>query len=147
MQVVEFQDFLPSGMSVHFILYRKDKIRTVQKKSGLLVTLTSYSSCITILLCFRLVHGLTELDKPAASAADKESDGLSLAKLLNSLQQTQTVVDTVLLGICLGNSCIVCPFTDSYTYTTAYLLLWAAVLKMCGLAASDLRYQYAAMLR
>jgi hypothetical protein len=36
---VKFPDFSPSGMSVHFIPYRKDKIRTVWKKSGQLVTL------------------------------------------------------------------------------------------------------------
>jgi hypothetical protein len=39
--------FPPSGKSVHFILYRKDKTRTVQKKSGRLVTLvlTEAISC------------------------------------------------------------------------------------------------------
>jgi hypothetical protein len=83
----------------------------------------------------------------AAAAVDKESDGLRLAKLQNSLHQTQTVVETMLLGIRLGNSCTVRPFTDSYTYTTAYLLLWAVVFEMCGLAVSELRYQYATMLR
>jgi hypothetical protein len=83
----------------------------------------------------------------AAAAVDKESDGLSLVKLQDSLRQMQTVVDTMLLGIRLGNSCTVCPFTDTYTYTTAYLLLWAVVLEMCGLAIPELRYQYAAMLR
>jgi hypothetical protein len=39
-QVLEFPDFSPSGTSVHFITYRKDKIRAVRKKkSGRLVTL------------------------------------------------------------------------------------------------------------
>lgn len=89
------------------------------------------------------------MDTPAAFAAsvDKDCDGLSLAKLQNSLQQMQTVVDTMLLGIRLGNSCTVCPFTDAYTYTMAYLLLWTVILEMCGLAISELRYQYATILR
>jgi hypothetical protein len=38
-QVVKFPDFLPSGMSVHFIPYRKGKIKTIRKKSARLVTL------------------------------------------------------------------------------------------------------------
>jgi hypothetical protein len=38
-QVVEFPDFSPARISVHFIPYRKDKIRTVRKNSGRLVTL------------------------------------------------------------------------------------------------------------
>jgi hypothetical protein len=38
-QVVDFPDSSPSGIRVHFIQYRKDKIRTVRKKSGLLITL------------------------------------------------------------------------------------------------------------
>lgn len=99
----------------------------------------------------RLVPGLIELDTPAAfaaSAVDKEGEGLSLNKLQKTLVDTQTVVDTMLLGIRLGNSCTtVCPCTDAYTYSTAYLLLWVVVLDMCGKAVSELRYQYATMLR
>jgi hypothetical protein len=38
-QVVEFPYFSQSGMGVHFIPFTKDKIRTVRKKSGRLVTL------------------------------------------------------------------------------------------------------------
>jgi hypothetical protein len=48
MQVVDFLDFLLSILSVHFILYRKDKIRTDWKKSGWLVT-----------LCWAYVHSMT----------------------------------------------------------------------------------------
>jgi hypothetical protein len=39
-QVAELLDSSPSGMSVHFNPYRKDKIRTVRKKYGRLVTLS-----------------------------------------------------------------------------------------------------------
>jgi hypothetical protein len=39
-QVVEFLDFLPSRVSVHFIPYRKDKMRTVQKKMWMVVNPT-----------------------------------------------------------------------------------------------------------
>jgi hypothetical protein len=42
MPVVKFQDFSPSGISVHFILYRKNKIKRVRKNSGRLVTLCDY---------------------------------------------------------------------------------------------------------
>lgn len=89
------------------------------------------------------------MDTPAAfaGALDKECDGLSLAKLQNSIQQLQTVVNTMLLDIRLGNCCTVCPFTDAYCYTVGYLLLWAVVLEMCGLAIPELRYQYATILR
>jgi hypothetical protein len=40
LKVVYFLDFLPFRMSIHFILNRKDKIRTVQKKFRRFVTLT-----------------------------------------------------------------------------------------------------------
>jgi hypothetical protein len=89
------------------------------------------------------------LDTPAefAGALDKECDGLSLTKLQDSVQQLQTVVNTMLLDIHLGNSCTVCPFTDAYSYTIGYLLLWTVVLEMCGFAVPELRYQYATILR
>jgi hypothetical protein len=95
------------------------------------------------------VPGLINLDTPAAFAGtlDKECDELSLAKLQNFVLQLQTVVDTMLSDICLGSSCTVCPFTDAYSYTVGYLLLWAVVLEMCGLAIPELRYQYATILR
>jgi hypothetical protein len=45
-QVVEFPDVLPSGVSVHFIPYSKNKIRTVRKKSMRLVTLLATQSLL-----------------------------------------------------------------------------------------------------
>ncbi|GLH11764.1 RING finger protein 160 [Gryllus bimaculatus] len=67
--------------------------------------------------------------------------------LLNALQDTQTVVDTMLTEFSIGDSCIIQPHTDSYYYTAAYLLLWNLVLHACDLANSELRYQYATLLR
>jgi hypothetical protein len=46
-QVVEFPDVLPSGVSVYFIPYSKNKIRTVRKKSILLVTLLATQSLLS----------------------------------------------------------------------------------------------------
>jgi hypothetical protein len=48
LQVVEFMDISLSRMSAHFIPYRKDKIRTVQKNSGWLVTLTKTAVVIEV---------------------------------------------------------------------------------------------------
>lgn len=45
------------------------------------------------------------------------------------------------------NSCRVEPYTDSYTYTFAYLLFWDVLLTMCEKASTELRYQYADWLR
>jgi hypothetical protein len=101
---------------------------------------------ITILqtyCCFRLVQGLIDLD----THTDAEHERFGLSVFQDYLQETQTVVQDLLLDICLGNSCTVCPFTDAYTYTTAYLLLWDVVFQMCGLASSELRSQYATHIR
>ncbi|KAK9753539.1 Ring finger domain [Popillia japonica] len=54
----------------------------------------------------------------------------------------------MLIDFRLGeNSCRVEPYTDSYTYTFAYLLLWDVILTMCEKASTELRYQYADWLR
>ena len=77
--------------------------------------------------------------------AEHERFGVSVFQ--DNLQETQMVVQNLLLDISLGNSCTVCPFTDAYYYTTAYLLLWDVVFQMCGLASSVLRAQYATHIR
>jgi len=90
-----------------------------------------------------LVQGLIDLD--TCLSTKHERFGVSLFQ--DSLQETQMVVENLLLDISLGNSCTVCPFTDAYYYTTAYLLLWDVVFQMCGLASSELRSQYATHIR
>ena len=55
---------------------------------------------------------------------------------------------TFQLSFRLGEtSCRVQPFTDSYTYTFAYLLLWDILLTMCEKSSTELRYQYADWLK
>lgn len=76
-----------------------------------------------------------------------EHERFGLAVFWDYLHETQTVVQDLLLDISLGNSCTVCPFTDAYTYTTAYLLLWDVVFQMCGLASPELRSHYATLIR
>jgi len=98
---------------------------------------------IQIYCCFRLVQGLIDLDTRLGT--EHERFGLSVFQ--DNLQETQMVVQNLLLDISLGNSCTVCPFTDAYYYTTAYLLLWDVVFQMCGLASSELRSQYATRIR
>jgi hypothetical protein len=41
----------------------------------------------------------------------------------------------------------VTPFTDSYTYVFAYLLLWGVLLNLCEKSPPELKYQYADWLR
>jgi hypothetical protein len=45
------------------------------------------------------------------------------------------------------DSCQVTPFTDSYTYVFAYLLLWGVLLNLCEKSPPELKYQYADWLR
>lgn len=49
--------------------------------------------------------------------------------------------------LCDTTSCTIQPFTDSYTYTLGYLLVWTIVLDICADAHNDLRYQYAEILK
>lgn len=45
------------------------------------------------------------------------------------------------------DSCHVQPFTDSYNYTLAYLLIWDIMLCLCEEASIELKFQYADWLR
>lgn len=40
------------------------------------------------------------------------------------------------------DTCRVQQFTDSFTYTLAYLLLWEFLLRLCEQATTELRFQY-----
>lgn len=64
------------------------------------------------------------------------------------LIQTQEITQTMLLEFKLGeDSCRVEPFTDSFTYTFAYLLLWDVALTMCEKASTEMRFQYSEWLQ
>ncbi|XP_026292154.1 E3 ubiquitin-protein ligase listerin [Frankliniella occidentalis] len=86
--------------------------------------------------------------------ADEENDSpinseerLSLLHLEDVLAHAQTVVSTMLSDAKLGTCCTVQPFTDSYTYTTGYLLVWSLILDMCKEAETELTCQYAIWLK
>lgn len=69
----------------------------------------------------------------------------SLHEILKTMQD---VVQTMLLEFKLGeDSCRVEPYTDSYTFTFGYLLLWNIILKFCKHANHELKFQYIEWLR
>lgn len=77
----------------------------------------------------------------------QSEEKLSLLQLEDVLTHAQTVVSTMLSDIRLGTSCTVQPFTDSYTYTSGYLLVWSIILEMCRAAETELTCQYAIWLK
>ncbi|GJQ69098.1 hypothetical protein Trydic_g6262 [Trypoxylus dichotomus] len=94
-----------------------------------------------------VIQGLIDIDSATISCSKPKKD-LVLKEFKDSLIQTQDIVHTMLIDFRLGeNSCRVEPYTDSYTYTFAYLLLWDITLTMCEKASTELRYQYADWLR
>ncbi|KAI4457621.1 zinc finger protein [Holotrichia oblita] len=94
-----------------------------------------------------LITGLIEIDSSTISCSKPKKE-LVLKEFKDLMVQTQDIVHTMLIDFRLGeNSCRVEPYTDSYTYTFAYLLLWDVILSMCEKASTELRYQYADWLR
>jgi hypothetical protein len=79
MQIVEFLDFSPCGMSIHFIPYRNDKIWKVLKKSGLLLTLVQMQTLINIAMYLRVLQKTGILMTSLATAS------LSRRPLLNGV--------------------------------------------------------------
>ncbi|KAK3915910.1 E3 ubiquitin-protein ligase listerin [Frankliniella fusca] len=77
----------------------------------------------------------------------KSDERLSLLQLEDVLAHAQTVVSTMLSDAKLGTSCTVQPYTDAYTYTTGYLLVWSLILDMCKEAETELTCQYAIWLK
>ncbi|XP_044263006.1 E3 ubiquitin-protein ligase listerin [Tribolium madens] len=91
-----------------------------------------------------LVPGLIEIDLQSDSSTTPNTKGFTIGQFKEILLQTHTIVDGVLASFKLGeDSCQVTPFTDSYTYVYAYLLLWGVLLNMCEKSTPELRYQYA----
>lgn len=59
----------------------------------------------------------------------------------------QGIVEILLSDLIIGDYCTVEPFTDSFTYTYTYLLIWCFLLEACGEAHSSLREQYGSWLQ
>lgn len=96
-----------------------------------------------------VVPELVQHDKVLVESDSFEPSSLNIRKFEEVLSNTQNIVNTMLMEfkLCDAISCTIQPFTDSYTYTLGYLLAWAIVLDICEKSHSDLRYQYAEILK
>lgn len=95
-----------------------------------------------------LSFGLVQVDAIAVDTNTPHEKGLIIEQFKDPLVETHNIVSTMLLDFRLGeDSCRVEPFTDSYTYTFAYLLLWDILLYLCEKSSTELRFQYADWLR
>ncbi|CAK9795315.1 E3 ubiquitin-protein ligase listerin [Anthophora quadrimaculata] len=95
------------------------------------------------------VPPLVQQDKATVESEDCDLSSLNIKKIEDVLQNTQNIVNTILIDfkLCGTVSCTIQPYTDSYTYTVGYLLSWAIILDMCANAHGDLLYQYAEILK
>ncbi|XP_034174521.2 E3 ubiquitin-protein ligase listerin [Osmia lignaria lignaria] len=95
------------------------------------------------------VPELVRLDKVFVESENFDVNNLNIRKMEDVLQNTQNIVNTILMDfkLCDTVSCTIQPYTDSYTYTVGYLLTWAIILEMCKNAHGDLLYQYAERLK
>ncbi|KOC69982.1 E3 ubiquitin-protein ligase listerin [Habropoda laboriosa] len=99
-----------------------------------------------------LKHAVPELvqqDKAIVEVENADLSALNIKKIEDVLQNTQNIVNAILIDfkLCGTVSCTIQPYTDSYTYTVGYLLSWAIILDMCANAHGDLLYQYAEILK
>ncbi|XP_074105296.1 E3 ubiquitin-protein ligase listerin [Cotesia typhae] len=97
----------------------------------------------------RLIPTLVEHDKNTIEQENFDATTLNIYKFEDIILQTQKIVDTILLDfkLCDTITCTVKLYTDSYTYTFGYILIWLNVLEMCSYAHADLRYQYGEILK
>lgn len=70
------------------------------------------------------------------------NDNWTIKLLQKELSHNQGIVDILLSDFIIGDCCTVEPYTDSFTYTYSYLLLWCFLLNTCGRAQSSLRTLY-----
>lgn len=107
------------------------------------IQLASYH-CLKHVIC-----ELVEQDKVAMETECFHPLNLNIRHFESALLNLQYIVNTMLTDfkLCDTISCTIQPYTDSYTYTLGYLLLWAIVLDMCANTHGDLRYQYAEVLK
>ncbi|KAF7402902.1 hypothetical protein HZH66_005169 [Vespula vulgaris] len=96
-----------------------------------------------------VISELVEQDKTSMETECFHPLVLSIRNFEEALLNIQYIVNTMLIDfkLCDTISCTIQPYTDSYTYTLGYLLLWAIVLDMCANTHGDLRYQYAEILK
>lgn len=95
-----------------------------------------------------LIPGFIQIDSTALISNKLHEKGFTLESFKDLLVQTQDITQTMLLEFKLGeDSCRVEPFTDSFTYTFSYLLLWDVILTLCEKASTELRYQYSEWLQ
>ncbi|XP_025830695.1 E3 ubiquitin-protein ligase listerin isoform X2 [Agrilus planipennis] len=91
-----------------------------------------------------LLPGLVDIDSNSVNSNTPHATGLTIEHFKTTLIHTEEIVHSMLLEFRLGeDSCTVQPFTDSYSYTFSYLLLWDVILCLCNLSSTELRYQYA----
>lgn len=93
----------------------------------------------------QIAGGIAAVDGAAVlDMKDVREGGLVMEQLGSLLAETGEVVRVMLLEFRLGeDSCRVEPYTDSYTFTLAYLLIWDILLMLCDKSSTELRYQYA----
>jgi len=85
---------------------------------------------------------------PEMVQADTETPHqVTLKQISESLKMSQEVVEALLSDLKTGDSCTVEPYTDSFTYTHGYILLWCFIIELCGEAHVALRFQYASWLK
>ncbi|KAG5320372.1 LTN1 ligase, partial [Pseudoatta argentina] len=96
-----------------------------------------------------MVPELVQHDKILVESDNFEASSLNIKKFEEVLLNIQTIINTMLMEfkLCDTVTCTIQPFTDSYTYTLGYLLTWAIVLDICEKSHSNLRYQYAEILK
>lgn len=92
---------------------------------------------------------LVEQDKATLELENFDVNTLNIKKMKNVLQNTEIIVNTILMDfkLCDTVSCTIQPYTDSYTYMLGYLLSWAIILDMCANNHRNLLYQYAEILK
>uniref|UniRef100_A0A8D9BRD6 E3 ubiquitin-protein ligase listerin n=1 Tax=Cacopsylla melanoneura TaxID=428564 RepID=A0A8D9BRD6_9HEMI len=64
-----------------------------------------------------------------------------------TLTSAQTVVAAMLESFSLGDTCIVLPSTESFSYTIGYLLLWSLIVSKCDSADSSVRLEVSMWLK
>ncbi|KOX73030.1 E3 ubiquitin-protein ligase listerin [Melipona quadrifasciata] len=92
---------------------------------------------------------LVQQDQDTIELENFDVNTLNIKKVEEVLQNTQSIVNTILMDfkLCDTVSCTIQPHTDAYTYTIGYLLSWAIILDMCANAHEDLLYLYAEILK
>lgn len=95
-----------------------------------------------------LIPLLLEIDLRVVSADVLHEEGLVFNQMIESLESTESIVNAMLAELRLGeDTCTVEPFTDSFSFAFAYLLIWDLILDMCAKASNELKYQYADILK